>query len=247
MKLSTSLIAVKKITCNTPRSIFPDDEIEQAANLILAVEGLINPIVVRRTGLQSYEVINGDFEYYAAARAREINLKLAEMVSVYIVEDENAQVLFEQIKLFRRNSIFNKPDNSEINLDAVLEMFSNLESRFEKITHQFTEDTKDKYRLEFEIKELKNKINEKREPIDVFNNCDEVQLTKKLINAGISEKQASQKAQEVISVRKTLKDKQFKSLTEIVEKVKTNSGKRKIKAISEKKMLEIVQSWSDIL
>lgn len=248
MKLSTSLVAVRKITCNTPRSIFPDDEIERAAKLILAVEGLINPIIVRRTGLQSYEVIHGNFEYYAAARAREINLKLGEMVSVYIAEDENEEILFEQIKVFRpENSINEKTGKSEINVDTIWSMFSSLESRFEKIIQQFTQEAKERYRLEFEIKELNNKIRQKVEPIDIFNNSDEIQLTKKFINAGINEKQASKKAQEVISVRESLKDKKFTSLSEIVEKVKTNSGKRKIKAIAEKKMLQIVDAWSDIL
>ena len=53
MKLSTSLVAIKKITSTKPRSIFPDDELEKAAVLILESEGVINPIVIRRTDVQS--------------------------------------------------------------------------------------------------------------------------------------------------------------------------------------------------
>ncbi len=53
MRLSTSLIAVKRITSSVPCSDFID--IEQSAQLILDAEGVINPIVVRRTSLYFYE------------------------------------------------------------------------------------------------------------------------------------------------------------------------------------------------
>jgi ParB family chromosome partitioning protein len=102
MKLSNSFIAVKKITSSIPRSNFSEDELNRAAELILKVEGIINPLVLRRTSPQSYDVFDGHFEYYAAARAKEIDSQKGEYIGSFIIEPENEQVLQEQVEILRR-------------------------------------------------------------------------------------------------------------------------------------------------
>lgn len=102
MKLSTSLVAVKKITSKVDRPQFLDTDLNQAAKLILEAEGVINPIILHRTSLESYEVVDGDFEYYAAVRAREIDPRKGEMIAAFIVEPENEEVIKEQIKIIRK-------------------------------------------------------------------------------------------------------------------------------------------------
>lgn len=102
MKLSTSLVAVKKITSNAPHSKFLETDINQAAQLILKAGGLINPIIIRRTGIASYEVVDGHFEYYAAVKAREIDPLNGENIAAYIIEPDNEEVLLAQIKALRR-------------------------------------------------------------------------------------------------------------------------------------------------
>ncbi|MCZ0904856.1 ParB N-terminal domain-containing protein, partial [Microcoleus sp. HI-ES] len=71
-KLFPSLVAVKRITSAVPRSNFAEPDLEKLARLILESGGLINPIIVRRNGMDAYEIVDGDFEYYAAVRAKEI-------------------------------------------------------------------------------------------------------------------------------------------------------------------------------
>jgi ParB family chromosome partitioning protein len=99
--LLTSIIPVKKITCNQPLQ-FSDNELEKAAQSILESKGIINPVVVRRTSLKSYELVDGVFEYYAAARAREINPFQGEMITAFIIEPENDEFLTKQVDLFRK-------------------------------------------------------------------------------------------------------------------------------------------------
>ena len=237
MKLSTSLVSVKKITCTTPRSNFPDNELEQAARLILESEGVINPIVVRRTNLQSYEVVDGAFEYYAAARAREIDPRQGEMIGVFIIEPENEEVLTKQVQLFRKqkSAVSGKTWNSDD-----IEMFlTNLESRFEKITNQLLEHATTKLRLENEVKQLKSKIAEKVEPLEVFNNLPPEQIADKLRICFNSEK-----ASEIAKIVETERKEPFKSLNDVVKRVKVKRGKKLIKGISSEKMLEIVDRWS---
>jgi len=66
MTLSISLVEVRTLTSEQPRSNFNQQQIEEAAKLIVAAEGIINPIIVSRTGINSFKVVNGHFEYYAA-------------------------------------------------------------------------------------------------------------------------------------------------------------------------------------
>ncbi|MFB8793007.1 MAG: chromosome partitioning protein ParB [Microcoleus sp.] len=101
-KLSPSLVAVKKITSKVPRDNFADRDLEKVAQLILELGGLINPIVLRRNGMDAYEIVDGDFEYYAAAKAREINPKKGETIGAFILEPENEELLLEQVQALRK-------------------------------------------------------------------------------------------------------------------------------------------------
>jgi len=103
-KLSPSLVAVKKITCAVPRSNFADRDLEKLAQLILELGGLINPIILRRNGMDAYEIVDGDFEYYAAAKAREINPMKGETIGAFILEPENEGLLLEQVQALRKSA-----------------------------------------------------------------------------------------------------------------------------------------------
>jgi len=107
-KLSPSLVAVKKITSKVPRDNFAEPELEKVAQLILELGGLINPIILRRNGMDAYEIVDGDFEYYAAAKAREINPKKGETIGAFILEPENEELLLEQVQALRKSA---KNDN----------------------------------------------------------------------------------------------------------------------------------------
>lgn len=104
-KLSPSLVAVKKIASTVPRSNFADRDLEKLARLILELGGSINPIVVRRNGMDGYEIVQGDFEYYAAAKAREIDPFKGETIGAFILEPENEELLLEQVKILRKTAI----------------------------------------------------------------------------------------------------------------------------------------------
>ncbi len=107
-KLSPSLVAVKKITSTVPRANFADRDLEKVAQLILELGGLINPIILRRNGMDAYEIVDGDFEYHAAAKAREINPMKGETIGAFILEPENEELLLEQVQALRKSA---KTDN----------------------------------------------------------------------------------------------------------------------------------------
>jgi len=104
MLLSPEFVLVKEITSNVPRSEFSELDLEQAARLILKAEGTIKPLVVRTIGWESYEVVDGHFEYYAAVRAKEINPRDGERIGAFIIEGDKADVLEEQVEMLRKIS-----------------------------------------------------------------------------------------------------------------------------------------------
>jgi ParB family chromosome partitioning protein len=104
-KLFPSLVAVKRITSAVPRSNFAEPDLEKLARLILESGGLINPIIVRRKGMDAYEIVDGDFEYYAAVRAKEIESLKGETIGAFILEEENEELLLEQLEILRKTAI----------------------------------------------------------------------------------------------------------------------------------------------
>ena len=241
MKLSTSLVAIKKITSTVPRSSFIDDQLEQAANLILEAAGVINPLVIRRSSINSFEVVDGHFEYHAAARAREIEPHKGEMIGVFIIESENEETLTKQVELFRQQKA-DSSDKTSFSLKDMEQFLINLESRFEKITKQLLEQGTANAKLDNEVRELKKQMADKIEPIEVFKTLSQVKIISKLQNSGFNQKKASQIA-EIVEIERNKE--QFKSLNDVVERVKIPYGKKMIKAISLEKMLEIVDQWSE--
>jgi len=243
MKLSTSLVAVKKITSLKPRSNFPDDELEQAANFILEAEGVINPIVVRRTSLQSYEVVDGDFEYYAAARAREIDPRKGEMIGVFIIEPENEESITKQVELLRKSkpAIYSNVStgsdskesiskNIELRVTNTESRMTNLESRFENRTIELqTELRREIKNINDRLKEVENRIPKQIEPLEALNTLSLSELTSKLRRVGINIK--------IIEIIVNEREKgKFKSFSNVVER---------IKGLGDKTMLKIIDSFSD--
>jgi ParB family chromosome partitioning protein len=125
MRLSTSLVAVKKITSRTAYSEFDREQIELLAQQILMAEGLISPLIISRTDFQSYAVVDGHFEYHAAVRAREIDPRKGEMISAYIIESENdvvGEAIAEQIKLLRQSKLVDLSNHQDsINTPQAIE------------------------------------------------------------------------------------------------------------------------------
>jgi len=101
------LIDIKNITSKLPKSNFKVAEIEMLADLILATDGLIRPLILQTAGVEQYTVIEGHLEYYAAARAKEKNLLKAEHVNAFIIPAKLQRSALEQIALL----VENRPSN----------------------------------------------------------------------------------------------------------------------------------------
>ncbi|WP_295620717.1 hypothetical protein [Chamaesiphon sp. GL140_3_metabinner_50] len=149
------LVDIKDIISMQPKSNFQIAEIEKLANAILATEGLIRPLILQNTGLEQYTVIEGDLEYYAAARAKEKNLVLAEHVNAFIIPAKLKASAIEQITIVsERSSKITSTTPDLISLDNLIPALSSaISAQIKPILEQLAEhkkilDALDKSRIE---------------------------------------------------------------------------------------------------
>lgn len=100
------MIDVSSITANNAHMYHPD-LVEQLAQSIVEV-GLLTPLLVKQTGLQTYELISEQqsLEYRAVIRAKQLNLRKCEMVNVFVIPDNFASKATDQLSLTKILKIF---------------------------------------------------------------------------------------------------------------------------------------------
>ncbi|MDM8566035.1 hypothetical protein QUF74_10325 [Candidatus Halobeggiatoa sp. HSG11] len=106
MKISPSIVRIKKIKPSQPKEVFSVVDLNEAAKLISDMEGVITPIVLLRTApnLESYDIIDGNFEYYAALQGKR------NLINAYIVESKDELSFYQkQIDVFRKKSVVAPP------------------------------------------------------------------------------------------------------------------------------------------
>jgi ParB-like nuclease domain len=96
-------VDIKDISSDLPRSSFAESDLEQLANLILATDGLIRPLILKKSGEEKYTVIEGHREYYAALAAKEKNSSKAEMVNAFVINANIQPSAIEQLQLLNQD------------------------------------------------------------------------------------------------------------------------------------------------
>ena len=96
-------VDIKDISSDLPRSNFVESDLAQLANLILATDGLIRPLIIKQSGVEKYTVIEGHREYYAALTAKAQNGSKAEMVNAFVISDNIQSSAIEQLQLLSKD------------------------------------------------------------------------------------------------------------------------------------------------
>src|SRR6476620_6448823 len=234
-KLFPSLVAVKKITSAVPRSNFAEADLDRLARLILESGGLINPIIVRRNGMDAYEIVDGEFEYYAAARAKEIEPLKGETIGAFILEEENEELLLEQLEILRKTAIIDNPSVTVVPQpsSSFEQRLTNIETRLEnRINELKAEYTREKQALIERVKDVESRIPKPVPLLEALNTQKEYQLRINLNNAGI-------KSQTIIdNIIKQRDLEPFTSFENVVQR---------IKGLGEKTMIKVIDYWQRYL
>lgn len=236
------LVDVKSITSKVPRSQFAVDEIEALAKSILAAGGLLSPILLKQTGAESYEVLAGDREYYAAVRAREINPREAEMVNAFVVPEEVSDAAVEQFEqsraLYPSPPSVPSPDTQTPTLASFSYMdqrVTNLEARLDAAIQDMKQtQQRDIQRLEQHLQTLQQQIPQRVEPLETFNTASPATLMQKLAIAGIRGKTADTL---IKNIEKARAKAPFTSFSDVVKRVEK---------LGDKRMLSILDAWNRV-
>jgi hypothetical protein len=243
-------VDVKNITCDVPPSNFSDDALNSLADMIIESGGIIRPLVLKTTGLETYTVVDGYFEYYAAVRAREKNPRQCEMVNAFVISPKNEDEIFKQVAAFRELGSDDKPGVEtpvKTNYSESISQnndFNLLEKQINQLRSELAQERQERQKLYETLKLIESQIPKQITPLDAFNSLSLLELTFRLRTAGFIDKKAVQVAE---SVEKERKKNKFESLKDVLARVKIASGKKQIKGISGDKMVDIVDSWSRIL
>lgn len=208
---------------------------QKLARLILESGGLINPIIVRRNGMDAYEIVDGDFEYYAAARAREIEPLKGETIGAFILEPENEEILLEQLKILRQTAIIESQSASEVpqHSSSFEQRLTNIETRLEnRINELKAEYTLEKQALTERVKEVESRIPKPVPLLEALNTQVQSKLEINLKNAGIT----SQVIRE--NIRKQRDFEPFTSFENVVQR---------IKGLGDKTMIKLIDKWQKYL
>ncbi|MDZ8221439.1 chromosome partitioning protein ParB [Nostoc sp. ChiVER01] len=235
--INFSLVDVKNITSNEPRSNFSEADLENLADIIIETGGIIRPLVVKVTGLESYTVVDGHFEYYAAVRAREKNPRQAEMVNAFVIAPKLEDLVLKQIVSLQEIDYSGKTVTLQPETTKLEPRLANLELRLEKQFNEFkSEFLQERQRIDSQFKQLENLIPQKGEqsnPLSLLNSLDRDELSRKLQRSRIS---GAEKLAKAIEDARHKKPKQeFEDYRDVVKSVKN---------LGDKTILTIIDEWS---
>jgi hypothetical protein len=240
------MIDVANVTSSVPRSDFQEADLDILADMILESGGILKPLILKKIGFEKYEVVDGHFEYYAAARAREKNPSEGEMVNALIISPDKEKAVLKQATILRGVNYFDKPVNTITQTTSSdSSRLANLELLIENQLNEFKlELAQERQRVEDKLKEIESQIPKQITPLEAFNTLNLLELTFRLRTAGFTDKKAVDIAE---SIEKERNKKQFVSLSDVVIRVKVTSGKKQIKGITSDKMVDIIDGWSRVL
>ena len=236
--MSTLLkVEIDSVISSQLRSNFSETDLDLIADRIIDCDGLLKPLVLKKTGFEEYEVVDGHFEYYAAVRASEKNPHQVE-VNAVIVSTDNEEAAIKQAETLKKLGSSAKLPNSKIQTDnqsSNLEpRFTNLELRLEKQINQLRlEQTQERERVDNKFKELESFLPKRDNPLEVFNTCSQDELAVKLKRSKVSG--AEKKAKAIVDTRQKKPSQAFEDYRDVVESVK---------GLGDKTVLSIIDDWS---
>ncbi|NCR75866.1 MAG: chromosome partitioning protein ParB [Microcystis aeruginosa K13-06] len=176
-------VDITDINPSVPRETFSETELENLANLIIEMGGLIRPAILKKADNKKvderYNIISGDLEYYASVIANQ-KVPDIEMINAFVVDKEAENIALQQIQLLSPSpGLITRSEK----IDNPLELrMSNLEKRLETQLQAIREE------YQKEIKRLEEKIIISAAPppppppsksiLELLNSCDANQLKK---------------------------------------------------------------------
>lgn len=227
-------VDVKAITANSQRSDFSEEDINQLAEAILENEGIIRPLVLKRSGIDSYSLIDGHLEYYAAVRAREKNPRLGELVNTLIVNPKKEKAVEAQLSIL--NSVALPPTHVSLPDERSEGKPSDWITSFEVRLGDFRQDLfQIRQAYDSRLNALEKQLEKQRsnnDLLELLNTLDVNQLTGALMQYGVPK--SKKLAQAIYEARGDQEAQQFNDYRDVISAVK---------GLGPVTMLKIIDGW----
>ncbi len=234
MVLETSQLDLESIEVKGNFQEPDPEQVKYLAHAIASGGGLIQVPVVRQIDLETYELVQGYFEYQAYLNAREIDPKLPDRIRVFVITKKNEKAIQQQIEVFQTLSMASSEGGA-----ADTELTIKLNNLISAVAH-LQKDVK--VTAEENQKVILGAIDE-RVPkplpaLEAFNRIDEPEVAREVVDklAGLGAKRAKRIVELLQSHRKQHPKKQFDGFGAVIEAL----GKG---VLSKEKMLDIIDSW----
>lgn len=204
--------------------------------------------VVQQIGVDEYELISGYLEYYAYLKAREINPRLPDRITVFVSDKKNQEAIRQQLEILQviEDSQQNSPQSTTSKQSEVDLQIKNLESSI-KNNNKLVFTAIEKLKTEL-LTAIDEKLPKPMPPLDAFNRILEpeiaLQVQRKLellLNANKAKKVVAQ----LQEVSKRENHQPFQRFDEILELLKVQQKNQSQRLISEQMMLKIIDRWND--
>ncbi|GAA6624095.1 hypothetical protein [Scytonema sp. NUACC26] len=254
MELLTSIIDLDSIQIKN--SLFNPVErvtqIDALANTIVDLGGLVNIPVVQKINIDDYQLISGFLEYYAYLKARELNPRLPDRITVFISNNKNQAAIRQQLEILQtlENKNQTLSQQKPINQSEVDLQIKNIESSIKNISKNLLtvmENLKTELKAEL-IAIIDAKLPQSISPLDAFNRILEPDIAYKvqrklelLLNASKAKKVVAR----LQEASKSKKYPYFQNFSEILELLKESQKGRLVSLISKEKMIQIIDRWND--
>ena len=202
---------------------FSETELENLANLIIEMGGIIRPAILKKADNKKvderYDIISGDLEYYASVIANQ-KVPDIEMINAFVVDKEAENIALQQIQLLSPSpGLITTPEKTDNPLELrVSNLEKRLETQLQAIREEYQKEIK---RLEEKIIILPPPPPASKSILELLNTCDANQLNKARIPPA-----------SVNDFLKKRSEKPFDSLEDVLN--------RPVSGVKEKRLIKLV-------
>ena len=212
-------------------------EIETLAHTIVELQGLLKIPVVRKLGIDNYELVAGYLEYYAFLEARKIDDQLPDQLTVFILKPNNEKAIFKQLEASQAIQQSTTSSNNSPQSDSTLTLkVSNLESRSEQTAKQISAEIA---QLKTEmLSAIDTKLPQtlpRLSPLEAFNRIDDPVIQKQVLrNLAILGSKANKIVNQLQAYKAKPENEEFQQLGDVLKVLekKTSSADAMLKALS---------------
>ena len=248
MELLTSIIDLDSI--QVKRSLFSpvqkSVEIEALANTVIDLGGLINIPVVQQVSIDEYELISGHLEFYAYCKAREIDPRLPDRMTVFVANKKNQAEIRQQLEVLQSidTTWLNSSQPTTSRLSEKDLQLRNLEASLKNANQTFL-TLITQFRVEL-FEAIAANSPQSIAPLDMFNRILEPEIAFQVQRIMEESVGASKAKKAVVRLRELCQHENhrpFQSFAEILNLLKEQQKNRLVRLISEEKMLAIIDSF----